>query len=139
MQVYSPTWEAVPRRMSPVAPVIAIALLVVVVAGGARFATLPTTPDFRHFGTVETRFGTAGVVCGGEVTEGCDASTALAFAVCTPAVKAYFGGSGSFVPGVGDERVRELLGVRPPAGDYWSYTCGRPQLVRGAPAHLESN
>jgi hypothetical protein len=124
--------------MSPVAPVIAIALLVVVVAGVVRFATLPTTPDFRHFGTVETRFGTAGVVCGGEVTR-CDTSTALAFAVCTPAVKAYFDGSGSFVPGVGDERVRDLIGARPPAGDYWSFTCGRPQLIRGAPAHLESS
>jgi hypothetical protein len=124
--------------MSPVAPVIAIALLIVVVAGVVRLATLPTIPDFRHFGTVETRFGTAGVVCGGEVTR-CDESTALAFAACTRAVKAYFGGSGSFVPGVGDERVRALLGARPPAGDYWSYTCGRPQLVRGAPAQLKSN
>ena len=136
MQVYSPTWEAVPRRMSPVAPVIGIALLVVLFAGAVRFAIAPTTPDFRNFGTVQTRFGTAGVVCGAAVTSGCNQTTGLAFAQCTPALSGYFG---SYFSEKVDARVRELLGARPPAGGLWSVTCGRPALIRGAPAQLKSN
>jgi hypothetical protein len=89
--------------------------------------------DSHNFGTVQTRFGTAGVVCGGDAAPRCGQATGLAFAKCTPALMAFFGGRDN------DAAARELLDKRPPTGDRWNMVCGLAPMIRGAPAKLESN
>jgi hypothetical protein len=108
-----------------------VLLLAVGIAATAALRYSPQ-PDTRNFGTVQTRFGTAGVLCGGGMPR-CGQATLLEFPKCTAALRHYFSG------GSADARARALLGKRPPTGSEWYFVCGSPQLIRGGPAQLESD
>ena len=139
MEAYTPIPAEEVRRSQRGLRGVVVGSVVLLLAVGIGVGTRLqwTSPlDSRNFGTVQTRFGTAGVVCGGDAAPPCGEATGLAFAKCTPALRDYFGGySGDDQ----DVRVRELIGKRPPTGHAWTFGCGFAPLVRGEPAHLESN
>jgi hypothetical protein len=130
MEVYAPKPDEVVRGSRrgnwAVGTVVLLAVVLAVVAA-SRFTP---QPDFRNFGTVQTRFGTAGVVCGGDGAPPCGQATGLEFPECTQAVRDYFSGQS-------DARARELVGARPPTGKEWYFVCGSSALIRGRPALLE--
>jgi hypothetical protein len=80
--------------------------------------------SFRYFGTVHTRFGDASMVCGEEAMPACGAGTHLEFVRCPATLSAYF--RGYYYPAFkSDQRIRALIGRRPPSGQLWSWGCGR--------------
>ncbi len=110
MEVYAPIPAEVVRRSQrrDCAWVVGsvVLLLAVGIAVGTRLQwTSP--PNSRNFGTVQTRFGTVGVVCGGDAAPRCGEATGLAFKKCTPALRDYFGG---YFGDDQDARVRTLIG-----------------------------
>lgn len=111
---------------------LAIAMALVVVPAVRYTFNIGMPPMFHYYGTVSTRFGTAGVFCGGDSGVPCGDGTTLELPKCTTEVTGYFEGHA-------DAADRELLGKRPPSGDKWSLGCGNPAMIRGAPAHLEAN
>jgi hypothetical protein len=134
VEVYTPIpAEEIRRSVWGAWAVGAVVVLVALGFGIAAAVRYTPQPENRNFGTVQTRFGTAGVLClGGE--PGCGQATVLEFPKCTAALRGYFSNSSH-----NDARARELLGKRPPTGNQWFPLCGSPQLIRGAPAQLESN
>ena len=146
MEVHTPIPESVVRRAPrPVRVVgtflLAIALALVVVPVVQYTFNIGMPPDFRYYGTVETRFGTAGVFCGGDSGVPCGDGTTLELPKCTAEVTSYFenGDGEQYSTGAlnhADGPARELLGKRPPSGDEWSFGCGNPAMIRGAPARL---
>jgi hypothetical protein len=137
VEVYAPIPKDLVYRAPPAVRIVRTFVFVAALAIGAtgvlRFM-YAAPMDSHNFGTVQTRFGTAGVVCGGDTAPRCGDSTGLAFAKCTPDLMAYFNSVAEY-----DVRARALLGKRPPTGNKWYLLCGWGPLVRGAPAHLESN
>jgi hypothetical protein len=133
MSVDMPIQDAVVRRSTRGTWIVG-AVVLLLAFGLAATAALRYSPqpDRRNFGTVQTRFGTAGVLCGGGAP-GCGQATLLEFPKCTDALRHYFSG------GSVDARARALLGKRPPTGSEWYFVCGSPQLIHGAPALLEPN
>jgi hypothetical protein len=135
VEVYAPIPAEAVRRSAWGTWVVGTVVLMTA-AGLAASAALRFTPQpgNRNFGTVQTRFGTAGVLCGGEGAPPCGQATGLEFPKCREAVRAYFSNSK-----YQDARARELLGKRPPTGNQWFFLCGSAQLIRGAPARLDPN
>ena len=89
-------------------------------------------PSFHNYGTIETTFGTAAVVCGGEGGPGgCGANTKLVVQTCTHAYFDYFNASD---PVRVDQLVRQLTGKRPPSGNRWLVECGGADaMIQGQP------
>ena len=121
---------------------LVVALLFVSVRLVRYTFQLGAPPDFHYYGTVETRFGTAGVFCGGDAAPACGDGTALELPTCTQAVRAYFTNDTGMPQVAGgfdyvDAQARALLGKRPPSGDTWAFGCGNGVMIRGGPANLQ--
>ena len=67
-----------------------LVVLAVLVVATAVFRFMYAKPvRSQNFGIVQTRLGTAGVVCGGDAAPPCGQASGIAFAKCTPAVMEY--------------------------------------------------
>jgi hypothetical protein len=130
------------RLVRTVGTLLLVVALLFVSVRVVRYA-FSTPPTFHYYGTVETRFGTAGVFCGGETGPRCGDGTTVELSNCTAEVRAYFTND-TGVPEVAgafsysDVRARELLGKRPPSGDMWAFGCGNTAMIRGGLAKLQS-
>jgi hypothetical protein len=149
VELYTPIPElAVRRAPRPLriagALLLALALALVVVPAVRYTFNIGMPPDFHYYGTVETRFGTAGVYCGGESAAPCGESTMLQLPTCEYQVRTrltFHSGTRevSVVSTRSTVSAPELVQKRPPSGDHWSFGCGNPAMIRGTAAHLEPN
>ncbi len=91
MEVYTPIPDdVVPRTSPPVRRTGWVILGIAVAMVAVLVLRYDPQPGMRYFGTVQTRFGPAGVACGGDTAPRCGEATGVAFAQCTPELRSYF-------------------------------------------------
>jgi hypothetical protein len=145
VEVYTPIpGEAVRHSPRPARLAGTLLLVVALLFVSVRLVRYVfTTPsDFHYYGTVETRFGTAGVFCGGDAAPRCGEGTALEVPKCdyqTRTRVSFYSGGRKIVAVVTHSAVNaeELVGKRPPSGDEWVLGCGNAAMIRGGPANLQ--
>jgi hypothetical protein len=92
-----------------------------VAPSSASTSTAEASP-LRSFGTLNTRFGPAVMVCGEEAMPACGTGTHLEFVSCSHDLIGFFHG---YYEDAADARTAAFVGRPPPSGNRWSWGCGR--------------